>query len=229
MRAVYFTDGRSRTVQVGRQQIILKHTTPRNMATAGRISGTVIQALKWIGKKHVDDKIAARLRRKLSDPDKQQLLKDLRYAPAWIADVMRKVGARRMAIGRTEPGPDAVESRTLREKRAMYTPSMDENDVPTRPEIVKRLRAAEAEIRAFGVERLALFGSVLHGEASPASDVDLLVQFSPGRKTFDQLLALSGFLEDRLGHRVELVTTESLSPFIGPRILAEAHDVLRAA
>jgi len=75
----------------------------------------------------------------------------------------------------------------------------------------------------------ALFGSVLRGDARPDSDVDLLVQFSPGAKTFDRFLSLSELLEVRLGRRVELVTTEALSPFIGPRILAEAQDVLRAA
>jgi predicted nucleotidyltransferase len=88
------------------------------------------------------------------------------------------------------------------------------------------LAASESEIRALGVARLALFGSVLRGDARPDSDVDLLVQFFPGAKTFDRFLALSELLEDRLGRRVELVTTEALSPFIGPSILAEAQDVL---
>lgn len=99
----------------------------------------------------------------------------------------------------------------------------------TREEAVARLMASEPEIRALGVQRLALFGSVLRGEARPGSDVDLLVQFSPGAKTYAHFLALFDLLEERLGHRVELVTTEALSPFIGPRILAEAQDVLRAA
>ena len=91
------------------------------------------------------------------------------------------------------------------------------------------LTASEPEIRALGVVRLALFGSVLRNQARPDSDVDLLVQFAPGAKTYDHFLALSELLERRLGRPVELVTTEALSPFIGPRILAEAHDVLRAA
>jgi hypothetical protein len=99
----------------------------------------------------------------------------------------------------------------------------------TREEAVERLVASEGEIRALGVQRLALFGSVLRGEASPDSDVDLLVQFAPGAKTFDHFLTLFDLLEERLGRRVDLVTTEALSPFIGPRILAEAQDVLRAA
>ena len=98
-----------------------------------------------------------------------------------------------------------------------------------REQAVEVLVACEPEIRALGVERLALLGSVLRGDARPDSDVDLLVQFSPGAKTFDRFLSLSELLEARLGRRVELVTTEALSPFIGPRILAEAQDVLRAA
>ena len=82
-------------------------------------------------------------------------------------------------------------------------------------------------MRSLGVSRLALFGSVLRNEARADSDVDLLVQFAAGRKSFDGFMKLGDLLEARLGHRVELVTVESLSPFIGPRILAEALDVLR--
>ena len=98
----------------------------------------------------------------------------------------------------------------------------------TREQVIVRLREAEAEVRALGVARLAMFGSVLRNEARADSDVDFLVQFSPGGKSFERFLALSELLEARLGRRVELVTTEALSPFIGPRILAEAQDVLRA-
>jgi uncharacterized protein len=99
----------------------------------------------------------------------------------------------------------------------------------TRQEAIAVLTASEPDIRALGVARLALFGSVLRDQARPDSDVDLLVQFAPGAKTYERFLALSELLEQRLGRRVELVTTEALSPYIGPRILAEAQDVLRAA
>jgi uncharacterized protein len=92
-----------------------------------------------------------------------------------------------------------------------------------------RLTACAPEIQALGVVRLALFGSVLRGDASPESDVDLLVEFKPGAKSFDAFMALADLLEERLGRRVELVTAEALSPFIGPKILAGAKDVLRAA
>jgi predicted nucleotidyltransferase len=99
----------------------------------------------------------------------------------------------------------------------------------TREDVEQRLRAAEQDILALGVARLALFGSILQDSARPNSDVDLLVQFVPGAKTFDRFVRLCELVEERLGRRVELVTTESLSPFIGPRILADAQDVIRAA
>lgn len=91
VRAVFLTDGRARKVQLGKRQIVLKQTTPKQMATAGRVSGTVIQALRWIGQHNVDERTVDALRRNLQEEDKQQLLKDLRHAPAWIAEIMRAV------------------------------------------------------------------------------------------------------------------------------------------
>jgi len=90
-RIEFLTDGPSRRVKLGRREIILKRTTPRNMATAGRRSGTVIQALRWLGAPHVDDKVLAILRRQLSDTDRAQLKKDLKYAPDWIAGILRRL------------------------------------------------------------------------------------------------------------------------------------------
>lgn len=49
MKVTYLTDSLSRTVQIGKRQIILKRTTPRNMATAGKVSGLVIQVLRHLG------------------------------------------------------------------------------------------------------------------------------------------------------------------------------------
>lgn len=100
----------------------------------------------------------------------------------------------------------------------------------TREEILHRLGRAEEEIRALGVRRLALFGSAGRNELRSDSDVDLLVEFLPAEKTFDRFLRLSDLLEDLLGRRVELVTTEALSPFIGPpkrRMSFDPRDYLR--
>jgi hypothetical protein len=88
-KIVFLTDGPPRHVKLGRREIVLKRTTPRNMATAGRKTGTVIQALRHVGQRHVDDKMVSILDRQLSPSDRVQLRKDLRYAPAWVADVLR--------------------------------------------------------------------------------------------------------------------------------------------
>jgi hypothetical protein len=91
MKVVFLTDGSPRRIQVGRLQIILKRTTPRSMATAGEISGLVIQALRHLGQRGVGSREVAILGRRLTAVDKQRLLKDARFAPAWIARFMRDV------------------------------------------------------------------------------------------------------------------------------------------
>ena len=101
--------------------------------------------------------------------------------------------------------------------------------VLSRADVEACLASTRGEILRLGVRRLALFGSVQRNEARLDSDVDVLVEFEPGQKTFDHLLALGDLLEAALQHPVELVTAESLSPYLRPYILAEAQDVLRAA
>jgi uncharacterized protein len=101
--------------------------------------------------------------------------------------------------------------------------------VATLEDALERLSPRAEEIRSLGVERLALFGSVSRGRPRPDSDADVLVSFFAGRKTYGRFLELAELLEEALGRPVELVTVESLSPILGPKILAEARDVLRAA
>ena len=91
LKVVFLTDGPSRRAGSADEGIILKRTTPRNMATANRRSGLVIQALRQLGQRSVDRSTIEILRRRLSENDKQQLLKDVRYAPAWIAKAMREI------------------------------------------------------------------------------------------------------------------------------------------
>jgi len=94
MKVVFLTDGPTRKLQVGNRQILLKRTTPRHMATAGRISGTVIQALRWLGQPHVDDRVMSILRKRLDAKSKAQLLKDIHYAPIWIAQIIRGIAGK---------------------------------------------------------------------------------------------------------------------------------------
>jgi predicted nucleotidyltransferase len=98
--------------------------------------------------------------------------------------------------------------------------------VATKQEILRRIQTHREEIRALGVEGLGLFGSFVRGEQGPESDVDLLVRFRPREKTFDNFMGLAFLLEDVLQRRVELVTTEGLSPYLGPQILEEVQDMI---
>jgi hypothetical protein len=88
-KVVFLTDGTNRKIRVGNQEIILKQTSPRNMATAGRSSGLVIQALRYLGKQNVDERAVKTLAARLGPEDRQQLIKDIRYAPAWIGNIFR--------------------------------------------------------------------------------------------------------------------------------------------
>ena len=63
------------------------------MATAGRISGLVIQALRHLGSSHVDAAIIKAVKRRLIAADRQRLLADIRHASAWIGDILRHVAA----------------------------------------------------------------------------------------------------------------------------------------
>ena len=101
--------------------------------------------------------------------------------------------------------------------------------VKTKQDIFSVLEQNRSRLRALGVKKIGLFGSFLRGEQRPDSDIDLLVQFEPGQKTFDNFIELSFFLEEVLQHRTELVTVESLSPYLGPHILKEVEYAALAA
>ena len=88
MKIIFLTDGPSRHIVVGNREIILKRTTPRNMATAGTLAGLVIQALRYLGEKSVDDTIQARLRKAVPSEKRGELLKNSLSAPAWIHDLL---------------------------------------------------------------------------------------------------------------------------------------------
>jgi len=99
----------------------------------------------------------------------------------------------------------------------------------TKKEILELLKQNSAEIRNFGVLRLGLFGSFAREASTNDSDVDLLVEFHPEHKTLKNLVGLSEFLHRLLQRKVEIVTPQSLNPFIGKYITQEVEYVALAA
>ena len=90
-KAVFLTDGPSRTVKIGTTTIQLRRTTAKNMAAAGRFSGLLIQALRAIGKEHVTNEQKDYLKRTTPANKRRELLNDLRLAPAWMHPIFREL------------------------------------------------------------------------------------------------------------------------------------------
>ena len=83
----------------------------------------------------------------------------------------------------------------------------------------------KARLLASGVRRLGVFGSMARGDMRPDSDIDVLVAFEPNQRTFDNLYEVGVALEEVFHRRVDLVTEDALSPYIGPHILNEIKYV----
>jgi len=100
-----------------------------------------------------------------------------------------------------------------------------EISVQSKESIISLIKQNKEKMRVLGVQQLGLFGSFVRNAQRTDSDIDVLVKFGEGKKTFDNFMQLSFFLEDLLKRRVELVTPESLSPYIQPYIMKELEYV----
>ena len=95
--------------------------------------------------------------------------------------------------------------------------------------IFKRILDEKKQLAFYGVKNIGLFGSFVRGDQTPSSDIDILVEFTPEKHTFDNFMEVAFLLEEILGRKVELITPEALSPHIGPHILREVERVPIAA
>ncbi len=92
-----------------------------------------------------------------------------------------------------------------------------------RDEVINKLRAHEPELKAAGIVRLAVFGSVARGDNSPESDVDLLAEFDKTKRyTLLTMGRLENRLADLLGTRVDLSSPEWLKESVKNRVLEES-------
>jgi uncharacterized protein len=95
--------------------------------------------------------------------------------------------------------------------------------------IFHRILSEQKKLAFYGVKNIGLFGSFVRGEQTPESDIDILVEFIPEKHTFDNFMEVAFLLENILERKVELITAEALSPYIGPHILKEVERVPIAA
>ncbi len=97
---------------------------------------------------------------------------------------------------------------------------------PTKSKVIATLKSLEPELRGRGIASAAVFGSVVRDEASPDSDVDVLIDVDQA-STFDllDLVGVKNLLTDHLGRTVDVVERKALKPRIRDSILAEAEPV----
>jgi uncharacterized protein len=95
----------------------------------------------------------------------------------------------------------------------------------TKELIFQRILDEQKQLAFYGVKNIGLFGSFVRGDQTPFSDIDVLVEFTPEKHTFDNFMEVVFLLENILGRKVELITPEALSPHIGPHILREVERV----
>jgi predicted nucleotidyltransferase len=92
-------------------------------------------------------------------------------------------------------------------------------------DIIRFLKSNKDTLSAYGVKKIGLFGSFVRESQKMNSDIDLLVEFDPDKLNYTNFIQLAYFLEDNLNTKIDLVTSDSLSPYIGPHILKEVEYV----
>ncbi len=90
--------------------------------------------------------------------------------------------------------------------------------------IFKTLQSNKLELKKHGIRNVGLFGSYIRNEQSSKSDIDLLIDFEPEKENFDNYMAVYDLFEKIFkNEKIEVVTKNGLSPYIGPKILKEVQ------
>ena len=88
------------------------------------------------------------------------------------------------------------------------------------------MKNRKSDLSELGVQEIGLFGSYVRDEQTEKSDIDILINFGPDKESFDNYMAVYDILENLFTNlRVEIVTKNGLSPYIGPKILEEVQYV----
>ncbi len=92
--------------------------------------------------------------------------------------------------------------------------------------VIQQLKQRLADFQELGVSRLAIFGSIVTGNATGDSDIDVLVRFDPSRKSFDSFMEVRFLIQEIFPDvEIDLVLEDAIKPVIRDKILSEALDV----
>ena len=87
--------------------------------------------------------------------------------------------------------------------------------------IFELLKKNKYQLQKYGVYRIGLFGSYARRENNEESGIDFLVEFEEDQKKYDNFIELVFFLENLFNKKVDLLTPDSISPYLKPYILRE--------
>jgi len=92
----------------------------------------------------------------------------------------------------------------------------------TKDYIISVIKTNRQTFNRLGIQNVGLFGSYSRDEQSDKSDIDILIDFKPEMENFDNYMAVYDLFEQLFkNEKIEIVTKNGLSPYIGPRILNE--------
>lgn len=92
MNVVYLTDGSARKVQIGKQTIVFKKTSPKNLSAKNQLSNLIIQGLRAIGKENVTQSHIIKIKKIIVDGNEMnELRKDILHAPVWIQKIVLEI------------------------------------------------------------------------------------------------------------------------------------------
>jgi len=90
-KTFFLTEGPSKKVKIGNQEIIFKKASQKTMSSAGTKEGFLIQALKYFGKDKIDKTILNKVAKLLENSNQKALIENIKYAPAWIKSLIFKL------------------------------------------------------------------------------------------------------------------------------------------
>lgn len=93
----------------------------------------------------------------------------------------------------------------------------------TKSGILTKIEKNQDTIKGLGVQRIAIFGSFVKNRQTKESDIDVLVEFRPGEKTFDNFMELRAFLSKLFGRKIDLVTLKALKSRMRSMVLNQAR------
>lgn len=87
--------------------------------------------------------------------------------------------------------------------------------------ILKKIKENRETLKNMGLKQVGLFGSYSRSEANEKSDIDLLIEFLPDQKNYANYMRIYDFFELLFQKKIDLITKESVSPYIYPYIESE--------